>query len=109
MVHDGSAVALELGQDVDVPDRLFPATKASRNLDASHAGEPQDFALDMDAALTALERFDPELVRLVELRFYGGHPVEEVAEQLGTSPRTIKRRWRFARAWLQDYMKEQGS
>jgi len=67
---------------------------------------PQDFALDLDAALGALERIDAELVRIVELRFYGGHSVEEVAQALETSPRTIKRRWRFARAWLQEHLQE---
>ncbi len=71
--------------------------------------EPQDFALDMDAALTRLESIDPDLVRIVELRFYGGCATEEIAELLGISPRTVKRRWRFARAWLQDHMLEDGS
>jgi RNA polymerase sigma factor (TIGR02999 family) len=67
---------------------------------------PQDFALDLNAALGALEGIDPELVRLVELRFYGGLSTEELAQTLGTSPRTVKRRWRFARAWLQQHMRE---
>lgn len=67
----------------------------------SNGAEPQDLALDLELALVELEGFDPELVRLVELRFYGGRSTEEVAELLGTSARTVKRRWRFARAWLQ--------
>ena len=65
--------------------------------------------IDMDAALIALEEFDPELVRIVELRFYSGCTTEEIAGTLGHSPRTIKRRWRFARAWLQNHMQEDGS
>lgn len=70
------------------------------------SAEPADFALDMDAALTELERLDPELVRVVELRWYAEGSTEEIAAALGLSPRTVKRRWRFARAWLQQRMQE---
>ena len=63
--------------------------------------EPQDLALDLDAALTELEGLDPELARVVALRFYAGSSTEEIATLLGISPRTVKRRWQFARAWLQ--------
>jgi RNA polymerase sigma factor (TIGR02999 family) len=68
--------------------------------------EPQDFALDLDAALSALAGLDPELARLVELRFYAGCSTEEIAATLALSPRTVKRRWQFARAWLQQRMLE---
>lgn len=72
------------------------------------AAEPQpvDFALDLDAALTELEGLDPDLARVVELRWYAAGSTEEIAETLGLSPRTVKRRWRFARAWLQQRMQE---
>src|SRR5688500_13439199 len=70
------------------------------------AAEPADFVLDLEEALAGLQAIDAELARLVELRFHAGLSVEEVAEALGTSPRTIKRRWRFARAWLQQRMRE---
>jgi len=70
---------------------------------------PQDFALDLDAALTGLEAIDPDLARVVELRFYAGSSTEEIAVALETSPRTVKRRWRFARAWLQQHMQEHAS
>jgi RNA polymerase sigma factor (sigma-70 family) len=56
--------------------------------------------------LSALEGIDPGLGRLVELRFHAGLSVEEVARTLDTSERTVKRRWRFARAWLQQRMRE---
>lgn len=59
-----------------------------------------DFVLDVGDALTALEEHDPELVRIAELRFYAGCSVDEIAQTTGLSPRTVKRRWRFARAWL---------
>jgi RNA polymerase sigma factor (TIGR02999 family) len=54
----------------------------------------------LDEALDRLERHDPDLVRLVELRFFAGLSVEETADVLGRSPRTVKREWRLAKAWL---------
>lgn len=54
----------------------------------------------LDDALRDLERFDPQQGRIVELRFFGGLTVEETAEVLGVSPRTVKRDWSVARAWL---------
>ena len=68
--------------------------------------EPESFAQELDEALRALERIDSQLAQLVELRFYGGCSTEEVAAALGLSTRTVKRRWRFARAWLQHRMGE---
>ncbi len=68
--------------------------------------QPQEFAVDMNEALSALESAAPELAQLVELRFYAACSTEEIAEALQISPRTVKRRWRFARAWLQHYMEE---
>jgi RNA polymerase sigma factor (sigma-70 family) len=54
----------------------------------------------VDAALDALAEEDPRKARIVELRFFGGLTVEETAEALGVSPRTIHTEWAFARAWL---------
>ncbi len=56
--------------------------------------------LDLDTALTALADFDPALSQLVELRFFGGWMIEEVAEMRGVCGRTVKRDWRKARAFL---------
>ena len=56
--------------------------------------------LGIDRALQRLERLDPRLVRLVELRYYAGLSVEETAEALALSERTVKRDWRRARAFL---------
>jgi RNA polymerase sigma factor (TIGR02999 family) len=67
---------------------------------------PAQLALGIDRALSALEASDPELARLVELRFYGEASVEELGRNLGLSPRTVKRRYRYAKAWLQTYMQE---
>lgn len=54
----------------------------------------------LDEALGRLEADNPELARIVELRFFGGLTVEETAEQLDSSPATVKRRWTLAKAWL---------
>jgi len=56
--------------------------------------------LQLDDALQCLDRLDPQQARVVELRFFGGLTVEETAEVLGISPRTVKRDWAVARAWL---------
>lgn len=60
--------------------------------------------LELDAALERLQQHDPELVKLVELRFFGGHEVAEAARLLGISERTAYRRWNVARLFLLDDM-----
>jgi RNA polymerase sigma factor (TIGR02999 family) len=54
----------------------------------------------LDDALHELGRADPQLTRIVELRFFGGLSVEESASALGISASTVKREWATARAWL---------
>lgn len=56
--------------------------------------------LAIDEILERLTRIDPRQSRVVELRFFGGLNVEETAEVMGVSPKTIKREWRSAKAWL---------
>ena len=56
--------------------------------------------LALDEALSRLEGLDPRLARLVEARFFAGLSVEETAEALEISPRTVKRDWNKARALL---------
>jgi RNA polymerase sigma factor (TIGR02999 family) len=51
-------------------------------------------------ALSRLADVDPQLARLVELRFFGGLTIEESADALGASTTAIKRGWKFAKAWL---------
>lgn len=55
----------------------------------------------LDDALKDLAKVDARQSRVVELRFFGGLTTEEVGEVLEISPRTVKREWRMARAWLQ--------
>jgi len=56
--------------------------------------------LPLDEALTRLAALQPRLAKVVELRFFGGLEVEETAALLDCSPRTVKRDWALARAWL---------
>jgi RNA polymerase sigma factor (TIGR02999 family) len=81
----GGAVVVVSLDTLDVPD-------------LAHA----DDLLLLEQALDRLEAVDSDLARLVELRFYAGLTVDETAEALGVSARTIKREWRKARAFLFD-------
>jgi RNA polymerase sigma factor (TIGR02999 family) len=64
-------------------------------------GVRQALPLDLlDGALEGLFQIDANRARVVELRFYAGLTLEEIAETLGVSESTIVRRWRAARAWL---------
>jgi RNA polymerase sigma factor (TIGR02999 family) len=54
----------------------------------------------LDEALSNLAERDARKSRIVELRFFGGLSTEETAEVLRISPRTVKREWRLAKAWL---------
>jgi RNA polymerase sigma-70 factor, ECF subfamily len=56
--------------------------------------------LALDNALSQLAAMDARQSRIVELRFFGGLSVDETAEILGISPRTVRREWTVARAWL---------
>jgi RNA polymerase sigma-70 factor (ECF subfamily) len=56
--------------------------------------------LALDEVLSMLEQADPRAARVVELRFFGGLREDEVADALGVAEITVKRDWKFARAWL---------
>ena len=56
--------------------------------------------LELDRALERLGAIDPQQASIVELRFYGGLENEEIAEVLGISTTTVRRRWASARLWL---------
>ena len=62
----------------------------------------------LDDGLEQLEGLEPRLVRIVELRFFGGLSVEEAADALGISPRTVKRDWQKARAFLYHTIRAEG-
>lgn len=56
--------------------------------------------LALDDALTSLAALDPRQSKIVELKYFGGLEIEEIAEVVGISPATVKRDWQWARAWL---------
>ena len=81
-----------IAQCITLPEGLAVAPSPDVNL------------LVLDEALKKLEAIDFEKSRMVELRFFTGLSVEETAQVMRLSPRTIKRQWRMARAWLRREM-----
>jgi RNA polymerase sigma factor (TIGR02999 family) len=65
-----------------------------------------DKMLALDQCLTRLEKLDPRQSRIVELRYFGGLTVDEVAEVLGVSPTTVRREWTSAKAYLYGELKQ---
>jgi RNA polymerase sigma-70 factor (ECF subfamily) len=95
--------------------RLILVDEARRRRSQRHGGAVQRISLEratvlseenydellaLDQALERLQASDPRLVRVVELRFFAELSVEETAEVLGVSEKTVKRDWQFARLWL---------
>jgi RNA polymerase sigma-70 factor, ECF subfamily len=66
--------------------------------------EPDIDLLALDQALTALAARDSRLCRVLELRYFAGLALEEIAELCGQSLSTVKRDWSYARAWIIDFM-----
>jgi RNA polymerase sigma factor (TIGR02999 family) len=63
-------------------------------------GQAPEEILALDEALSRFGVQDPEAAEVVHLRFFAGLDIEQTAKVLGVSPRTVKRQWQFARAWL---------
>ena len=66
---------------------------------------PSDELLAVDEALAALAREDPETAEVVQMRYFVGMTVPEIADALGLSPRTVARHSVFARAWLKSALR----
>jgi RNA polymerase sigma factor (TIGR02999 family) len=71
--------------------------------------KPDEDLAVLDEALQALAELDERKSQVVELRFFGGLTEKEVAAVLDVSPETVKRDWRFAKAWLRTYLSEDSS
>jgi RNA polymerase sigma factor (TIGR02999 family) len=76
----------------------FAKVVLNESIDGLPEKEGQLIALD--EALKALAKFDERKARVVEMKFFGGMSVEETAEVLKVSPRSVMRDWNLARAWL---------
>ena len=77
-------------------------------VEASMQADPCDL-LSLDDAISRLEQEDERAASVVRLRFFGGRQIEEIAEMLGVTARTIKRDWEFARARLQQFLESTDS
>ncbi len=64
------------------------------------AALPDEKILLMDEALERLRAEDPETAQVVILKFFGGLTNEEIVQCLGSSDRTVRRQWNYAKAWL---------
>jgi RNA polymerase sigma factor (TIGR02999 family) len=65
--------------------------------------------LAVDEVLERLQDLDPQQAKIVEMRYFGGLSVEETAEVMGISTRTVKRDWAMAKAWLRTQLEREGS
>jgi RNA polymerase sigma factor (TIGR02999 family) len=62
--------------------------------------------LKLDEALTRFEEFSPRQAKIVEMKYFGGLTEDEIGETMDISPRTVRREWSTARAWLYREMNE---
>jgi RNA polymerase sigma factor (TIGR02999 family) len=75
-------------------------------IDISDTDDPV-FLLALDRCLEKLETEKPEVAQLVNLRFFGGLTLEQSAEVMGVSLRTVNRHWSYAKAWLYRELSEE--
>jgi RNA polymerase sigma factor (TIGR02999 family) len=83
------------------------AQQVSLSLVGSLPGGPEVELIALEDALERLAQLDQRKSRVVELKFFGGLTIEEIAEVLEISPATVEREWAFARAWLYEAIEGQ--
>lgn len=92
-------------------DRARSATSLKRGGGVSHEPLHEDMQLPipedldieaLDEALQVLEKLDPRMAKIVELRWFVGLSVDEAGKALGIDSRTVYRDWIMAKAWLRD-------
>jgi RNA polymerase sigma factor (TIGR02999 family) len=81
-----------------------PIRVSLTDVDSAAENDPAEI-LALDAAMRRLEEEDPTAADIVRLRFFTGLSVEETADMLDLSERTVKREWAFARAWLYEELR----
>ena len=93
-------ILINHAKDRQAQKRQGYATKVSLDDAVSFFEQRELDLMALDEALNGLALLDPQQTQIVELRFFGGLTIEEVAEVLGLSPATIKREWDSAKLWL---------
>lgn len=127
-----AVIRIAAAEGLSVTDRahmLALASRVMRNILVDHArskssnkrkhqkvelctrieGEQRFDLIGLDSALVRLKVVDSDLAELVEMRYFGGMTITDVAEVTGWSEPTVKRRWMVARAWLLDCLENQVS
>ena len=82
--------------------------RVSLSLVESPSGRPDVELIALEDAMQRLAALDERKSRVVELKFFGGLTIDEIAEVLGLSAATVEREWAFARAWLYDAIEGAG-
>ena len=98
-----------MAADVDYTARFRRSERyerGSRVIARTNRGLEAAEVLALDEAMARLARASPRGARVVELRFFGGLTVEQIAELLEVSHRTVHRDWLAARAWLRQEVAE---
>lgn len=101
-------VLVDLARARDREKRGGGHIQVSLNESVVGADERRADLIALDDALNALAATDERASRVVEMRFFGGLENDEVAEAIGVSVETVKRDWRWARAWLLNEMGAEG-
>lgn len=70
-------------------------------------GAPEEQLLTLNEALDRFEKLKPEAALLVKLRYFAGFTIDEAAQSLEISKATANRQWAFAKAWLQEELREE--
>lgn len=83
--------------------------RVEMNDDVAVAAERLEEALMINEALDRLEKEKPRQARIVELRYYGGLSVQQIASMMGIGQRSVKRDWALARVWLFQQLKLRGA
>lgn len=86
----GPGKKLYIGTDIHEVADHWPGDKQESAIDL----------LDLDSALDRFAEFDPRKAEVVQMRYFGGLSIEEIAHLLDVSPATVKRDWVIAKAWL---------
>jgi len=74
--------------------------RTSMDESAIEQKEPDSRLLEVNEALSELEKLDPDIAVLVKLRYFVGMTLEEISDSMGVSVSTLTRRWAYARSWL---------